>query len=199
MHSVFRELRRRDIRVDECRALEVFGGNGGFHTIDYAAEVRSLDIWEHDPACDSVLRQGFPRATVRICDSYSALRSEPKKFDLIVVDNPSSRFGRDNVRCEHFDLVHDLFRVAAPSSVVILNVIPSVPESVRRKFPYIFDQHHLNRRAAFYGSSTPERIPVIAMIPVYERFIRDAGFELRWWFSRRRHYAHYLVLKVNQA
>jgi len=29
MHSVFRELRRRDIRVDECRALEVFGGNGG--------------------------------------------------------------------------------------------------------------------------------------------------------------------------
>ncbi|MGH7855871.1 MAG: hypothetical protein ACREQY_00965, partial [Candidatus Binatia bacterium] len=200
MKRVFRELERRGIRPDELATLEVFGGAGDWHAIDYVGAVRWLEVWEIKPEFERSLRRNLPGAEIRITNSFEEMKRTPRRYDLIVVDNPASTFGADRSRpgslaaqgegvdehCEHFDLFPDVLRLATRSAVLILNVIPHVTKDARKAHPYVFNPRQLAWRSRLYGTPNPERVPFGRMLSTYERLLAAEGFALEWHFFERR-------------
>jgi hypothetical protein len=187
--QVFREIERQGVDVRRARALEVFAGTGFRHTIDFRDKVGALEVWEVNPAHEQALRKNLPGATIKITDSFEEVRRTTERFDIIVVDNTITTFGKGYV--EHFDLFPDIFRVAADRAVLVLNVCPEVPAAHRG------DALRLERRAAFYQAARPENVPIDRMIETYSNLMRQSGFGLMWSFERRRAHRdgiHYLAL-----
>jgi len=158
MQGVLREVERRGVDLSSSEVLEVFGGVGTNHLSDYASTVQSLEIWERQEEFCRELRRKFPFATVKSVDSYREAGETDHRFDLIVVDNPQSMHGE---HCEHFSLFPQIFRCANPKVVLILNVFPSIDDFTRRRWPEMFNPEQLDRRADFYGVSTPENLSLI--------------------------------------
>jgi len=188
---VFRDLRARNVPTGDLAALEFFGRTGFLHTVDYARQVSSLEVWEIDPAHEPDLRRNLPGAAVRIVDSFDELKRTPRKFNLLVVDNPVCVYGG---HCEHFDIFPDIFRVAMDSSILILNAAPNPSPPT--------EAAHLASRRAFNKTDRPENVPFDRMMKVYREIVQAAGFALEWHFFRRRTHAtrvYYIVLKIQRS
>lgn len=196
MHQVLRELRKRNVRLKDLHALEIFGGSGGFHTKDYATHVSTLDIWEIEPKYEGILRQNFPLAEVMLTNSYKEIENTHKKYSLIIVDNPMSTLGD---YCEHFDLFPAIFRVAMDSTVLILNVIPEISDASLKKFPYLFNPSQLERRRSFYQTNHPEKVSFEEMVEVYRNLTTTNNFNLEWYFFQKRSVVYYFVLKIKRS
>jgi hypothetical protein len=192
MQGVIRELNMRGFPLATRNCLEVFGGTGERHTIDYGGRTGSLEIWEIQPGNVRALRQRFPTATVEMVDSYEQVRTTERHFDCVVVDNPP--FGVFGDHCEHFDLLPDLFRVLNDEAVLILNVIPDLT-LLDTKVTRL--EEHRRRRAAFYGAPG-DHISLTHMAEVYVAIARASGFDVEWWSARRRGVVWYLTLKVRR-
>ena len=195
MGRILTELMKRGINTKQLQALELFANSGESHVKDYAPWVSTLEMWEIDPAYEKMLKQSFPLAKVKITDSYEEIKSTHKKYDLIIVDNGTSIYGG---HCEHFDLFPDIFRVAADSSILILNVIPEADHAALKEFPYLFHQAQLVKRQDFYKTTHPEKISVDEMLKVYKELIDRNGFGLEWHFLQKRSFVYYLVLKIRK-
>ena len=189
--KVFREIRRRGVDTRRLAALEVFAGTGFTHTIDYARLVGSLELWELSRERERALRTHFPRAIVRITDTFEEVRRTKKKFGLIVVDNTVTTYGDGYV--EHFDLFPDLFRIADDACIMLLNVCPKLPERQRT------DPRRIARRAEFYETATPHDISWDRIVGAYARLMVRHGFALDWQFARPRAYREsicYLAMRI---
>jgi hypothetical protein len=194
MQRVLRGLAKRGVDLRGARALEVFGGTGIFHTLDYASRVARLEVWEIDPKHEATLKSNLPQAVVRITDAYARVKETPERFDLIVVDNPMSMYGGG--RCEHFDLFPDIFRLVADSAVVLVDIIPSAPPSARRKNPDLFTEEQLEARRRFYRTDRPDNLSWGDVVDTYRRLAETSGFTLEWDFVVRRHFVYYLALQI---
>jgi len=193
MRRLVRRLTRQGFDLRSARTLELFGGSGRFHTVDYARCVGSLEVWEIDERHAAELRKRLPHARIRIVDTYIEIGRTPDTFDLVVVDNPMSTWGG---RCEHFDLFPSLFSLLASRAVVVLNVIPRLTDAARTRYPYLFNNEHLARRTTFYRTEHPEDVRVEEMVRSYERYALRAGFRLEWHLLVRRHFVYYLALSL---
>lgn len=185
------------MRLNECRALDVFGGSGELHTKDYAPLVRSLEIWEVDPQFEPRLKRSFPEATVKIVDSYQEIKTASGPYELIVLNNP---LGMHNGRCEHFDILPDVFRLAADSAVLVLFTVPWMAPEFTTLWGQGFGQDHLARRREFYKTETPENVPVDHMIRVYTEIIKAHGFDVEWHIVQKLTFSyHDLVFKISRS
>jgi hypothetical protein len=179
MQKIVAELRRRDVDLAGMRALEVFGYTGERLTRHYAPFVKSLEIWELDPAHESTLRQNFPRAEVRIVDSYEQVRRTKSKYDFVVIDNHITPE-------EHFDLFPHIFTLLSESSVLMVLVAADANARVRRLHPDIFNAQHLEQRRVFYRTQHPERVPLAELALHYRTLASENGFDVDWHFFRNR-------------
>jgi hypothetical protein len=197
MQQVMRELERRGVRLRSLDALELFAHSGFLHSRDYHPHVARLEAWEIDPHQEAALRRNLPGAEVKITDSYEEIKKTHRKYNLILLDAPDSVYGEHDQYCEHFLMLPEVFRAAADSTVLILNVVPGYPNGTPR--PSQFTTKHLDYRRQFYGTDHPACVPIADMIPRYRREIESHGFELEWHFSlprTRKGRVHYLVLKI---
>jgi len=197
MQQVLRKLKRRGVRVEDLVALELFGGTGRIHTVDYANQVSSLEVWEINAKAEPLLKRNLPNARVKITNVYEEIGKTEGKYSLIVVDNPTSTFSED---CEHFALFPRVLGLATDSACLVVNVIPRLGRLARFLYPHLFNDDHLRHRERFYRTASPESIPVEAMIETYRRLVGDRGFALRGWFVvRRTSFLHYLVLQIERG
>jgi hypothetical protein len=195
MQQVLRELEKRGVAIGSLKAIELFGGCGKRHTVDYANRIARLEVWEIEPSCEEVLRKKIPQATIHITDTYQQIRKTSERFDLIVVDNPMSIY---DGHCEHFDLFPDLFRLAADSAIIVVNAIPNLSAAVARKLPYLFSEKQLQVRRRFYNTDNADDLSWGQIVSAYRGQAEAAGFELEWSFSVRRHFIYYLALKIKR-
>jgi len=198
MQRVLRELEWRRIDLGDLRAIELFGGSGAFHTLDYAPRVKSLEVWEINPELEARLAGNLPEAKIRITDTYSEIKDASKRYDLIICDNPMSLHGSGDGHCEHFDLFPHIFRIAADSAVLILNIIPRLDNRARKRFPYLFNETQLAARREFYCVEHPENISPDIMISIYTKLASESGFTVEWTFLQRRHFVYYLVMRIRK-
>ena len=197
MLAVFRELDRRGVPVSRLDALELFGGDGSRHTLDYYPLVQSVEIWEVDGAYEPEIRRNLPGARIKITDSFQELHRSQHTFELIVVDSPGGLFGPEMQYCEHMEaFTPALFRLARKSAVLILSVFPDL-----RGMKSCSPEHRqrLQRRSEFYCAADPEYVDIDQMMPVYRSIANSAGFEVNWHFSlrrTRRSKVYYLAMNV---
>ena len=136
-------------------------------------------------------------ARIATCDSYAELARTSAKYDLVVVDNPMGVSHKG--RCEHFGAFPALTRVLADRATVVLNVIPFVDDAHKALFPYLFGMKQLAMRTAFYGTRTPENVPIDAMLARYTQIFAAAGFSIEWHLVEKRNVMSYLALHVKRA
>lgn len=88
-------------------SLSLFAGDGSLVDWAYANKMKDSELWELNTIYEPLLLRRFPGACVRVGeDSISKLGyviNARKKYDLVVIDNPSCMFGEDY--CEHFDVL----------------------------------------------------------------------------------------------
>ena len=197
MGRVMDELSARGIALDHMAALEPFGREGRWHTMDYADRVASLTVWELDPAMEPGLRRNLPNAARKITDAYAEIRQTDGTFDLIVVDAPTMPHGDF---CEHFDFVPLVFRVARDPFVLIVNVVTRPNKKITQMIPGFFGEHHLAARRSFYECRDPEHLDVDELAKAYRRCVEAQGWELEWWFMRGRdRVCDYFVMKLRRG
>jgi len=197
--KVLRELEHRGLCVHDMRALEVFAHCGFLHGKDFHQRVGSLEAWELDAQQEPALRRNLPGAQVKITDSYAEIRTTPRQFDLIVVDNPESIYGDRGQYREHFQMLPEVFRVAEDSAVLIMNALVGYPPGDRAGRKFTTEQ--LEYRRQFYETDHPEMIPLEEMARVYWRLLNAHGFEMEWYFTVPRSLdkrIHYYVLKMKR-
>lgn len=195
MRRVVRELRGRGVEMGELHALELFGGSGNFHTMDYASEVASLEVWELDERYRTELQRNLPNADVRTVDTFAEIARRKEHYDLIVVDNPMSTYGD---HCEHFGLFPEVFLRCSPRAIVIVNVIPYLTAAAAKRYPYLFNREQLAARTVFYRTTHPEEISFDKMVEVYKRHAAYVGVTIAWHFVVRRHFVYYLVMMTER-
>jgi len=193
MHKVLKQMKRRGIDLSTLHALEVFGYTGELHTIYYAPYVSSLEIWEIDPRYEERLKRNLPRAKVRIVDSYEEIKLTPDRYDLVVVDNPMQNHGNHS---EHFDLFPHIYRVCLSPTIVVLNTIPKIDDADQVDYPNLFNEVHLARHRAFYGTDHAEKISLSTIAGTYRRLAAADGFHVEWSFFVKRTSVYYFVSKI---
>lgn len=195
IENVLSKLNSLGINLRELDALEVFGKDGEWHTLDYSNKVNSLEIWEIDPKSEPVLHRNFPKAKIKIVDSYEEIKRANSKYSLIVIDNPMSNYGQ---YCEHFLLFPHVFRVCEESTTFIINVIPEIDERVKEEYPYVFNHEQLKCRSDFYKTDTPEKISFDHITETYKRLAEENNFEMEWSFFQRRNFVYYYVFHIRR-
>lgn len=195
MDKVIETLKRENVNIAEYSALEVFGGNSSFHTLDYAYITKEIDIWEIDKSLEGDILENVPFAKVNIVDSYEEIHRTQSKYDLIVVDNPMNIH---NNHCEHFDLFPYITNVFGDEVILILNVIPSIKQKDIDKYPYLLDEKYLQSRRDFYRVSDPLNISLDYMKKVYIRRFKSANYITENSFSIKRTFVHYMIFKMHR-
>jgi len=199
MERVLQELSNHGVCVAKLRALEVFAGEGTIQTVEYAAQVGDLELWEIRPQCEAALRRNFPKANVKITDSFQEITTTANRYDLIVVDNPMSVYAGEY--CEHFQLFPSIFRICAGNAALVLAVIPRLSKRFHARYPYLFSQKHLAGRSNFYGTEHPEDVSIEKMLNTYQRLAEQSGMNIDWSHCARRSHKsdiHNLVLSVKR-
>jgi len=191
IHKVLRFLKEQDYLMMD-RVLEVFGYNGEYHTLDYIRYVKQLDIWEIAEDCEESLKKNLPGANVKITNSYNEIKTTPKVFDTIIIDNNQGIFGDD--KCEHFEIIEDCFKKLSNKAVVIANVIPDIVVS-KYNTPQEIKDRHIQKRKAFYSHPTGTAISHVDFEIFYKAMATRHGFIAKHTLIVKRNYlVSYLIL-----
>jgi hypothetical protein len=195
MKTVFRRIAQHR-RLDLLSVVELFARAGDFHTIEYANQVRKLELWEIEPGFAPILQKRFPRAAVRTVDTYARLQTAPTLFDVVVGDAPVSEHGG---RYEHFGIFPAVFSWLADEAFLILDIIPFVTADARRAFPRAFDDGHMRARSLFYGTDRPDHIQPSLMVTHYCALCEAAGWTVfDTLIEPRKEVLSYLMLALRR-
>ena len=176
-------------------ALEVFGHDGSFHTQNYFNRVKSLEIWEVNESCLPALEENLPGYQIKVVDSFDEIKRTSNRFDLVIIDNPTSTYSN---YCEYFELFPDVFGVLKDHGILVINVIPEISPSDKDKMPYLFSDEQLKSRAKFYQAENPKKIDLDHMVTIYAECARLAGYNLVGTFHQKRSFVFYLVLRFEK-
>jgi len=190
MQRVCTRLKSLGFELSKMRGLEFFAREGDWQTISYAQKIAELDAWEIDPKFELALRANFPRARIRIGNSFElAQRKEfAGVFDFIVYDNPQGVFGDSKQYCEHFEALETASLLARPESISIFNVN-------RQPFNYHNFPDWRRRREGFYKQANTSLLEEEFILDFYRAYFQARGFDLREAFVEPRH-ENYLVYYV---
>lgn len=193
MHQMLRCLKKYDVTPAKLSSLEVFGCIGNVHTMDLASIVNDLEIWEINPEYEVHLKRRFPKSEIKITDSYEEIKRCSKKFDLVVVDNPS--VAKDHY--EHFDLFPHIFEILNNVAIIILIVMP--------KISLYSSDEWLKKRRSFYNSTSQNNIYLNEMEKKYINLAEQNGWHVnklfflsRSFFSKRKNTIYYAFMLLSK-
>jgi len=204
IQRVFKKLKRKNICFDQINILEIFGKDG--EVIDfYPANYKSIEIWEIDPKYSEILETKFPKAKVKITDSFKEIYKTTSKFNLIIIDNPMSNYGDNDQYCEHFLLFPQIINCCDDEAILIMNTIPKFNVHAQKKYPYLFNKKQLQCRNDFYQTKDPAYISNTDVANKYIKMFKDFGFNTDWYFFLNRNFfwkknqfIKYFVIKVSK-
>jgi len=192
MKTVIQKILRRGFDLKNANALELYGREGNWHTVDYASYVNTLEIWEIDPIYLDNLKLNLPKAKIKITDNFTEIQHTSNKYDFIVVDNPQSIYGDKNQFCEHFEIFPYIYRIIDDSAVVILN-INIKPYGLEQNKPY------LDRRNTFYQLEDAQFLSPFFVRDFYKNLFEKNGFLVEWlFFHVRNSHIYYFVIKLRK-
>lgn len=157
--------------------LDVFARDGSWHSHAFASRVKEYTAWEINGTFEEALLKNFPKANVRICDSFEQIKHETGKYDLVVIDNNLITPRHP----EHFDLYPHIFKVLNDTAYVVKNVIPD-PYTYRDTWP----DELIAARNKFYGTNDPRgRASLDEMDEKYRRLADENGFIQHFKFTSK--------------
>lgn len=201
MKDVINILKKNNIQLKKMDALEVFGRGGDWHTVAYAKQVKSLEVWEINKAWKKHLKKNLPMAKIKILDSVKTIlvKNNLRKFDLVIIDNPMNVFGskietNEPEYCEHFDFMKHINKIISDDSIIIFNI---------NKQPFDYEKYPLwkKRRKEFYGKVNTSNMNRKFLLNFYKKLFKNIGYKTIFHFYIIRHkhldYFVYRLKKIN--
>jgi len=185
------------IDLENCRAIEIFGGEGINDSI-FSKNVKYFEIWEIDSSLELELIKNIPNGEIKFCDSIKTLNEKDNFgfFNLILIDNPMSVFGKQLEYCEHFDVIKNISKLIDKEAIVIFLV---------NKKPFFKKNQQKNtnwkkRRRLFYGNLNETDLSTKFLLSFYEELFRNIGFDTVFSKNIPRHTPHldYLIFKLKR-
>ena len=165
--------------LQDRRAVDMFARDGVLTVARYFDKVKTLDLWEMNPAFKTALEQ-IPANEVIIRDSYQTVVHCPGKYDFIVVDTPQGVYDCTLGQvAEHFMFLPLLRKVMSDDCIVVVyvNKDPYVRDEVGNFGRDRYDTHDheiwMGYRRSFYGSQVVEEGQAIT---TYKRLFDSMGF-----------------------
>lgn len=177
---------------EHSKAIELFAGDGSKSTAQWAHLPESLVGVDVDvELLTSFVKRYSGKAFGIPCDTIKGLHGETElsiwkeKYDLISCDNPDGVYGEGYV--EHFDIVKDMLKLAAPKAFLILrtNLKPHNFEDIKRDSTSQNDmkmeefEMWMKRREGFYinqSRSVTEKEMIDHYIMAFTSFGRRARY-----------------------
>ena len=75
-NELIKKLESKEINFEKLDAIELFGRDGSWQTIEFAKKVKSIEVWEIESKWENELKKNLPDATIKIRDSVSTLKLE---------------------------------------------------------------------------------------------------------------------------
>ena len=188
---------KEKVRLEECKSIEIFGGEGVNDSI-FSKNTKSFEIWEIDSSLKSELEKNVPNAKIRFCDSIKNLNenNDFRFFDLILIDNPMSVFGKKFEYCEHFDVIKNISKLIDKEVIVIFLI---------NKKPFFKKDEEKNiiwkkRRQLFYGDLNTNDLSIDFLLNFYKELFRNMGFDTIFSKNIPRHTPHldYMIFKLKR-
>lgn len=170
MQRVVKELYKRDVDLNSLNAIELFGRDGGWSTDFISKELKSIDLVEISFEYESSLREKYPNSEIYIMDTYEFITTAPKKYDLILSDNPASRHGN---YYQHFSLFPEVFNLFNRETILILNIIPDYNNIHYNLNP----EEEYSALKGFYNTDSII-ISYEEMIKTYKNIAKKSGFSI---------------------
>lgn len=175
--AVFRLLEIKGLVPSPLVALEVFGRQGLWKTIEYAHRCDYLEFYEIHSAHADLARRVLPpdRSVIVAADSVAAVRNGTLRrsdYSFVLIDSFPQCFG-DNY-CECFDLFPHLFDRLADRSVLVINAFMTIPDGSDS------DPRLLERRCEFYGlpdAESARRLDAKVLLEAHARLL-PPGYSL---------------------
>ncbi|NUM88091.1 MAG: hypothetical protein HUU37_02700 [Bdellovibrionales bacterium] len=195
MKRVCARLQQMGEDLSSFCALEFFAREGDWQTAVYFPKVRSLDVWEIDPAFRPALERNLPGARITIGNSFElALRPENQgRFDFLVFDNPQGLYGPKSEYCEHFEALALVPHLMSQRAWVIFNVN-------WHPFNYEEKPDWKRRRERYYGTMDTGSLDMHRLAIWYREMFETMRLRNLLSFSERRNdeYLSYLALKLEK-
>ncbi len=168
MQQVVQELSKRGIDLKSLEAIELFGRDGGWSTDFISKELYSIDIVEISPEYENILKSKYKDSNIYIDNTYEFIKNKPKKYDLILSDNPASKHGD---YFQHFSLFPNIFNLFNEKTILILNIIPDY--SIMKYNPN--KEEESNALKEFYNINSV-KILNNEMIKTYNKLAKENNF-----------------------
>ncbi len=170
MQKVVQELHERGIELNTLDAIELFGRDGGWSTDFISGELNSIDIVEISPEYENILKSKYKDSNIYIDNTYEFIKNKPKKYDLILSDNPASKHGD---YFQHFSLFPDIFNLFNKKTIFILNIIPDY--TIMKYNPN--EQEEYRALKEFYNINLV-KISNNEMIEIYDKLAKENNFSI---------------------
>lgn len=189
---------KEQVELNDYDAIEIFGGEGINDSI-FSKNTKSLEVWEIDSSVKSELNKNLPNAKIEFCDSIKKLIENDnfRSFDLILIDNPMSVFGKSFEYCEHFDVIKNISKLINEEVIVIFLV---------NKKPFFKKNEEKNkewkqRRQLFYGDLDITNLSIEFLLNFYKELFKNIGFETIFSKNIPRHEPHldYMIFKLKRT
>jgi len=188
---------KEKVSLEKCKSIEIFGGEGVNDSI-FSKNTKSLEIWEIDSSLKPELEKNVPNAKIRFCDSIKNLNENNDFgfFDLILIDNPMSVFGKKFEYCEHFDAIKNISKLIDKEVILIFLI---------NKKPFFKKDEEKNviwkeRRRLFYGDLNSNDLSIDFLLNFYKELFRNMGFDTIFSKNIPRHTPHldYMIFKLKR-
>lgn len=158
-----------DLSYKSC--IDLFAKDGSRQSHFFYDKVRSMEMWEIDPAVASKAKLKFPNANVVCCDSIDKIKNDSWRdsFDIILVDNPLSTYC-NNVYCENFDVIDHIHKAINDEALCLINIVVQ-PFDIENEKNKIWK----NRRLDFFGEVN---IEIDQAVDVYVSKFKKSGLNV---------------------
>lgn len=168
--AVLRLLQIKGLLPDAIIALETFGRQGLWKTVDYAHRCAYLEHYEIHPVHAALARRVLPadRTKVFAADSIAAVRDGKlcrNDYNFVLVDSFPMCFG--DGYCEFFDLFPHLFKRLGQYSVLVINSFITITDDN-------IDPRLLERRREFYNlpdTQSARKLSVQIVLDAHARIV----------------------------
>jgi spermidine synthase len=160
--------------------LDFFAREGEWQTKHIQDRVETICAWEINKNFKNKLIYNLPNANISIGDSFTLSKKCNDRFDIILIDNPQYRYGKNLEYCEHFEALEVCLGLLKSQGIVIFNV-KTKPFNYNEKVDWQIIRNN------FYDVCDASSLSENFIISFYKKYLKERKWNIDYYILEKRH------------